>query len=125
MTHSTPSSSALSPATPTRCHGIYVHFAPRLHRFVLVRVRERADCDDLVQRVFLKMIEALPRYEAARRPVRGVGVPACAQHRHRLRADAPVARDARRHRRAARRTERAPHELACSKPSVLRSGLRS
>ena len=45
-------------------HGIYVHFAPRLHRFVLVRVRERADADDLVQRVFLKMIEALPRYEA-------------------------------------------------------------
>jgi RNA polymerase sigma-70 factor (ECF subfamily) len=45
-------------------HGIYVQLAPRLHRFVLVRVRERADADDLVQRVFLKMIEALPRYEA-------------------------------------------------------------
>lgn len=42
---------------------IYEHFAPRLHRFVLVRVRERADAEDLVQRVFLKMIEALPRYE--------------------------------------------------------------
>lgn len=44
--------------------GIYEHLAPRLHRFVLVRVRDRADCDDLVQRIFLKMIEALPRYEA-------------------------------------------------------------
>ena len=43
--------------------GIYDQLAPRLHRFVLVRVRERADCDDLVQRIFLKMIEALPRYE--------------------------------------------------------------
>ena len=43
--------------------GIYDQLAPRLHRFVLVRVRERADSDDLVQRIFLKMIEALPRYE--------------------------------------------------------------
>ena len=43
---------------------IYEHLAPRLHRFVLVRVREAADAEDLVQRVFLKMIEALPRYEA-------------------------------------------------------------
>ena len=43
---------------------IYEHLAPRLHRFVLVRVRETADAEDLVQRVFLKMIEALPRYEA-------------------------------------------------------------
>ena len=42
---------------------IYDQLAPRLYRFVLVRVRERADCDDLVQRIFLKMIEALPRYE--------------------------------------------------------------
>jgi RNA polymerase sigma-70 factor (ECF subfamily) len=48
---------------PDALHGIYVELAPRLHRFVLVRVRERADADDLVQRVFLKMIEALPRYE--------------------------------------------------------------
>lgn len=44
--------------------GIYELLAPRLHRFVLVRVRDRSDCDDLVQRIFLKMIEALPRYEA-------------------------------------------------------------
>ena len=42
---------------------IYEHLAPRLHRFVLVRIRERDDAEDLVQRVFLKMIEALPRYE--------------------------------------------------------------
>lgn len=45
-------------------HGIYEQLAPRLHRFVLVRVRDQADCDDLVQRIFLKMIEALPRYES-------------------------------------------------------------
>jgi RNA polymerase sigma-70 factor (ECF subfamily) len=42
---------------------IYAHLAPRLHRFVLVRIRDRDDAEDLVQRVFLKMIEALPRYE--------------------------------------------------------------
>lgn len=45
-------------------HGIYAELAPRLHRFVLVRVRVGADAEDIVQRVFLKMIEALPRYEA-------------------------------------------------------------
>lgn len=45
-------------------HGLYEQLAPRLHRFVLIRVRDRADGEDLVQRIFLKMIEALPRYES-------------------------------------------------------------
>jgi RNA polymerase sigma-70 factor (ECF subfamily) len=42
---------------------LYEHFAPRLYRFVLVRVRDAVDAEDLVQRIFVKMIEALPRYE--------------------------------------------------------------
>jgi RNA polymerase sigma-70 factor (ECF subfamily) len=42
---------------------LYEHFAPRLYRFALFRVRSPSDAEDLVQRVFMKMIEALPRYE--------------------------------------------------------------
>jgi RNA polymerase sigma-70 factor (ECF subfamily) len=42
---------------------LYEHFAPRLYRFVLIRVRHASDAEDLVQRIFVKMIEALPRYE--------------------------------------------------------------
>ena len=48
---------------PAAFRAIYEELAPRLHRFVLVRIRDRSDAEDLVQRVFLKMIEALPRYE--------------------------------------------------------------
>jgi RNA polymerase sigma-70 factor (ECF subfamily) len=42
---------------------IYDAYAGRLHRFLLVRVDEPADAEDLLQRVFVKVIEALPRYE--------------------------------------------------------------
>jgi len=42
---------------------LYEEFAPRIYRFALFRVRHAADAEDLVQRVFVKMIEALPRYE--------------------------------------------------------------
>jgi RNA polymerase sigma-70 factor (ECF subfamily) len=42
---------------------LYEEFAPRLYRFTLFRVRDASDAEDLVQRVFVKMIEALPRYE--------------------------------------------------------------
>jgi RNA polymerase sigma-70 factor, ECF subfamily len=42
---------------------LYDEFAPRLYRYVAFRVREPSDAEDLVQRVFVKLIEALPRYE--------------------------------------------------------------
>ena len=42
---------------------IYDAYAGRLYRFLLVRVDEPADAEDLLQRVFVKVIEALPRYE--------------------------------------------------------------
>lgn len=42
---------------------LYDRFAPRVHRYVLFRVRVREDAEDLVQRIFLKAMEALPRYE--------------------------------------------------------------
>src|SRR4051794_36226288 len=42
---------------------LYEEFAPRLYRFALFRLRDASDAEDLIQRVFVKMIEALPRYE--------------------------------------------------------------
>lgn len=42
---------------------LYDAFAVRLYRFFLARVREPADAEDLVQRVFIKVAESLPRYE--------------------------------------------------------------
>jgi RNA polymerase sigma-70 factor (ECF subfamily) len=41
---------------------LYDLLAERVYRFALFRVGSRADAEDLVQRTFLKMIEALPRY---------------------------------------------------------------
>jgi RNA polymerase sigma-70 factor, ECF subfamily len=42
---------------------IYDLYAEGVYRYALVRVREPADAEDLMQRVFLKMIESLPSYE--------------------------------------------------------------
>jgi len=42
---------------------IYDAYAGRLYRYLLLRVREPADAEDLLQRVFMNVIEALPRYE--------------------------------------------------------------
>jgi RNA polymerase sigma-70 factor (ECF subfamily) len=42
---------------------LYDHLAERLYRFALFRLGNRADAEDLTQRTFLKMIEALPRYQ--------------------------------------------------------------
>jgi RNA polymerase sigma-70 factor (ECF subfamily) len=41
---------------------IYDRLAGRVYRFALFRVGSPADAEDLMQRTFLKMIEALPRY---------------------------------------------------------------
>ncbi|HMJ80991.1 MAG TPA: sigma factor, partial [Candidatus Dormibacteraeota bacterium] len=41
---------------------LYDRYAERVFRFALARLPEPADAEDLVQRVFLKAIEALPRY---------------------------------------------------------------
>ena len=42
---------------------IYDAYAGRLYRFLALRVSEPADAEDLLQRTFVKVIEALPRYE--------------------------------------------------------------
>lgn len=42
---------------------IYDTYAGRLYRFLLLRVAEPADAEDLLQRIFMNVIEALPRYE--------------------------------------------------------------
>jgi RNA polymerase sigma-70 factor (ECF subfamily) len=43
---------------------IYDRLAGRVYRFALFRVGNRADAEDLMQRIFLKMIELLPRYQS-------------------------------------------------------------
>ncbi len=43
---------------------LYDHFAPRLRRFLRRQVRGDDHVEDIVQQVFVKMIEALPRYRA-------------------------------------------------------------
>jgi RNA polymerase sigma-70 factor (ECF subfamily) len=42
---------------------LYDLYADRVYRFVVVRVPQPADGEDLLQQVFLKVIESLPRYE--------------------------------------------------------------
>jgi RNA polymerase sigma-70 factor, ECF subfamily len=49
---------------------LYEAYAPPLYRFALFRVRNPADAEDIVQRVFEKIIEALPRYEQRGLPFR-------------------------------------------------------
>ncbi|MGZ5260811.1 MAG: tripartite tricarboxylate transporter substrate-binding protein, partial [Burkholderiales bacterium] len=42
---------------------LYDYFAPRVYRFFRFRVASREQAEDLMQRVFVKMIETLPGYE--------------------------------------------------------------
>jgi RNA polymerase sigma-70 factor, ECF subfamily len=42
---------------------LYDLYSERVYRFVVVRVPQPADGEDILQQVFLKVIEALPRYE--------------------------------------------------------------
>lgn len=48
---------------PAAIARLYDQFAARVYRFVSARVRLSSDTEDLVQRIFLKVIEGLPRYE--------------------------------------------------------------
>jgi RNA polymerase sigma-70 factor (ECF subfamily) len=55
---------ALAKTGDARAFGaLYDRYAERIYRFALVRLGEPADAEDLLQRVFVKVIEALPRYE--------------------------------------------------------------
>jgi RNA polymerase sigma-70 factor (ECF subfamily) len=47
---------------------LYDRYADRLYRFARFRMPDPRDAEDLVQRVFLKMIEALPRYQSRGTP---------------------------------------------------------
>ena len=48
---------------PAALGALYDRFAERVYRFSLFRVGNHADAEDLTQRTFLKMIEAMPRYQ--------------------------------------------------------------
>ncbi|MFN8631377.1 MAG: sigma-70 family RNA polymerase sigma factor [Chloroflexota bacterium] len=47
---------------------LYDHFAPRLRRFLAHQTGDLDRVEDQVQQVFVKMIEALPRYRATGAP---------------------------------------------------------
>ena len=47
---------------------LYRHFAERVFRFCLFRVGRPSDAEDLTQQVFLRVVEALPRFEDRGRP---------------------------------------------------------
>jgi RNA polymerase sigma-70 factor (ECF subfamily) len=53
-----------SAGDPDAIADVYDTFAARVHRYLLLHVREASDAEDLLQRIFLKVIEGLPRYEA-------------------------------------------------------------
>ncbi len=48
---------------PSSIGSLYDLYAARVYRFVLVRVHQPSDAEDLLQRIFLKVIEALPGYQ--------------------------------------------------------------
>lgn len=47
---------------------LHDHYAERVFRFVRFRLGSPQDAEDMAQRVFLRMIEALPRYESRGTP---------------------------------------------------------
>lgn len=47
---------------------LYDHFAPRVRRFLRRQTDDADHAEDLLQQVFLKMVEALPRYRSTGAP---------------------------------------------------------
>ncbi|MBC7869479.1 MAG: sigma-70 family RNA polymerase sigma factor [Chitinophagaceae bacterium] len=47
---------------------LYERFAPLIYRYIYYRVSSTADAEDLTTEVFIKMVEALPRYKLTGAP---------------------------------------------------------
>ncbi len=51
--------------------GLFDHYGQQVYRFIASRVNRPSDAEDLTQTVFVKALEALPRYEARGIPFGG------------------------------------------------------
>ncbi len=73
---------------------LYDHYAERVFRFVRFRVRTEQDAEDVSQRVFLQMIQALPRYQSRGTPFGAwlfrIARNAVIDHQRTHRADEPL-----------------------------------
>ncbi len=47
---------------------IYDSYLPKIYRFILIKVSNRADAEDLSQRVFMKAWESIPKFEDKKVP---------------------------------------------------------
>jgi len=62
---------AVQGGDPEAFGALFDHYYVMVHRFVAARVRSPSDAEDLAQLVFVKALEALPRYEARGIPFGG------------------------------------------------------
>ena len=56
---------------PDAFGALFDRYHPAVHRFVVARIGHHGDADDLAQLVFVKALEALPRYESRGVPFAG------------------------------------------------------
>ena len=99
---------------------LFDHYHEPVYRFVASRVRRPSDAEDLTQLVFVKALEALPRYEARGIPFGGWLFRLARNAVIDSRPDAPRARRARRRRSIAATDGAGPEDVVVLAPGARR-----